>query len=164
MEAVLRVVVIYLIIVIALRLLGKREFGQLSPLELVTLLLIPEIVSNAIQGDHFSLTHSVVGVATLCVLVFATSLLSARSRRFQTLIDGEPRVLVHDGKLIPQSLMAERVTPEEVMSEMRKAGFDELEQIRWAILESDGKISVVPKGAAARRAPQQTRDADTGPG
>src|SRR5688572_31094984 len=145
MEAVLRVVVIYLVIVIGLRLLGKREFGQLSPLELVTLLLIPEIVSSAIQGDHFSLTHAIVGVCTLFVLVFLTSLFSVRSKRFQTLLDGEPRVLVHDGELIPQSLMGERVSPDEVMSEMRKAGFDRLEQIRWAILETDGKISIVPK-------------------
>src|SRR6187200_2789745 len=122
MEAVLRVVVIYLLIVVGLRLLGKREFGQLSPLELVTLLLIPEIVSNAIQGQHFSITHAVVGVSTLFVLVFLTSLFGARWRRFQRVLDGSPRVLVHDGKLIPESMMAERVTPDEVMSEMRKAG------------------------------------------
>ena len=82
MEAVLRVVVIYLVIVIGLRLLGKREFGQLSPLELVTLLLIPEVVSNAIQGQHYSITHAVVGVSTLFVLVFLTSLFGARSPRF----------------------------------------------------------------------------------
>lgn len=158
MDAVLRVVVIYLLIVIGLRILGKREFGQLSPLELVTLLLIPEIVSNAIQGHHFSLTHAAVGVSTLFVLVFLTSLLGARSEKFQKLLDGSPRVLVHDGKLIPASLMGERVTPDEVMSEMRKAGFDELEQIRWAILETDGRISIVPKGPAAHRAPQQSHD------
>jgi len=162
MEAVLRVVVIYLVIVIGLRLLGKREFGQLSPLELVTLLLIPEIVSNAIQGKHFSLTHAIVGVSTLFVLVFLTSLLGSRSARFQKLLDGEPRVLVHDGKLIPKSLMAERVTPDEVMSEMRKAGFDQLEQIRWAILETDGKISIVPRGPAGNGAPHQARDTDAG--
>ena len=92
MEAVLRVVVIYLVVVIGLRVLGKREFGQLSPLELVTLLLIPEIVSSGIQGDHFSLTHAIVGVCTLFVLVFVTSLISARFQRFQTLLDGTPRV------------------------------------------------------------------------
>jgi uncharacterized membrane protein YcaP (DUF421 family) len=160
MEAVLRVVVIYLVIVVGLRLLGKREFGQLSPLELVTLLLVPEIVSSAIQGDHFSVTHAIVGVSTLFVLVFLTSLLSARSKRFQTLLDGEPRVLIHDGKLVLRSLMAERVSPDEVMSEMRKAGFDQLEHIRWAILETDGKISIVPRSSAAHHAPQQTREKD----
>lgn len=160
MEAVLRVVVMYLVIVIGLRLLGKREFGQLSPLELVTLLLIPEIVSNAIQGNHYSITHAVVGVSTLFVLVFLTSLLGSRSEKFQRVLDGEPRVLVHDGKLIPRNLMAERVTPDEVMSEMRKAGFDQLEQIRWAILETDGKISIVPDGPSAHRAPAQSRDSD----
>lgn len=148
MEAVLRVVVMYLVIVVGLRLLGKREFGQLSPLELVTLLLIPEIVSNGIQGNHYSITHAIVGVSTLFVLVFVTSLLSSRSKRFQTILDGTPRVLVHDGKLIPQSLMAERVTVDEVMSEMRKAGFDQLAQVRWAILETDGKISIVPTSSA----------------
>ena len=158
MDAVLRVAVIYLLMVIGLRLLGKREFGQLSPLELVTLLLIPEIVSNAIQGQHFSITHAVVGVATLFVLVFLTSLLSARSARFEKVLDGSPTVLVHDGKLIAQSLMAERVTPDEVLSEMRKAGYAELEQIRWAILETDGRISIVPRQPVARGAPQQTRE------
>ena len=151
MEAVLRVVVIYLLIVVGLRLLGKREFGQLSPLELVTLLLIPEIVSNAIQGQHFSITHAVVGVSTLFVMVFLTSLLGARSRRFQQILDGSPRVLVHDGKLIPESLMAERVTTDEVMSEMRKAGCDHLSEVRWAILETDGKISIVPARSLTRQ-------------
>ena len=157
MDAVVRVAVIYLLIVVGLRVLGKREFGQLSPLELVTLLLIPEIVSNAIQGSHFSLTYAIVGVSTLFALVFSTSLLGSRSRRFQKLVDGGPRVLVKDGKLIPQNLMSERVTPDEVVSEMHKAGFADLDQVRWAILETDGKISIVPKHTRAGASPEQTR-------
>ena len=162
MDAVLRVVVIYLLIVIGLRVMGKREFGQLSPLELVTLLLIPEIVSNAIQGQHFSLTHATVALATLFTLVFLTSILSARSARFQKLLDGSPRVLVSDGKLIAANLMAERVTADEVMGEMRKAGFDDLAQIRWAILETDGKISIVPRPSALRRVPRQVQSDSPG--
>ena len=145
METVLRVAVIYLFILIGIRLIGKREFSQLSPLELVSLLMVPEIVSQALQREDYSVTNGFVGVATLFVLVWLTSLLMQWSKRIDRLVEASPAVLAHHGQLIEANLNKERVTPDEIFAEMRKSGLERLEQVRWAVLETDGKISIVPE-------------------
>lgn len=163
METVLRVAAIYVFVLLALRVLGKREFGQLSPIEMVTLLMIPEIVSQALTGDDYSLTNAAVGVATLLVLVFATSLLTHRFPKAEIVVSGQPTVLVRRGELIVDALNAMRISPDEVFSEMHKAGLQRLDQVQWAILESDGRVAIVPTEAARSRngvakAPTQERN------
>ncbi len=148
METVLRVALVYVLVLAGLRVLGKREFAQLTPSELVSLLMIPEIVSQALTREDYSLTNAVIGVCTLLFLVFLTSALAHRFKRFEDAIFGEPTVLVHRGRLLEDALNKTRISPEEVLSEVRKAGFERLSQVRWAILEPDGKISVVPSDAA----------------
>ena len=145
METVIRVVIVYAAIVAGLRVLGKREFGQLSPLELVTLLLIPEIVSPVLNRDDASLTNGLLGVMTVLALVFITSMLMHLSPRFEKIVAGEPTVLVAHGQLVEKHLNKERVTPDEIFSEMHMSGLDDLKQVRWAVLESDGRISIVPE-------------------
>lgn len=145
MSTVLRVSVIYVFILIALRILGKREFGQLSPLELVSLLMIPELVSQALVDDDFSVTNALVGVTTLLSLVFVTSLLMQRFRKAEDIITGTPTVLVSRGRMIEEAMNKMRVTPGEIFAEMRKSGIESLAQVRWAVLEADGKISIVPE-------------------
>lgn len=145
MEIILRIVVIYVAIVAGLRILGKREFGQLSPLELVTLLMIPEIVSPVLNRGDASITNGLVGIVTILALVFITSVFMHLSQRFEAAVAGEPTVLVAHGHLIPKHLNKERVTPDEVFSEMHMSGLDDLSQVRWAVLESDGRISIVPE-------------------
>lgn len=150
METVLRVAVIYLFVLVGLRVLGKREFGQLSPLELVTLLMIPEIVSQALTGDDYSLTNALIGVCTLFVLVFLTSLLVHRFKPLELAVSGAPTVLVRRGEVLGDALDVNRVTTDELFSEMHKSGLDELKQVKWAILEPDGHISIVPVDAITR--------------
>lgn len=144
METVLRVAAIYLIVFAGLRVMGKREFGQLSPLELVTLLMIPEIVSQALTGEDYSVTNAAIGVATLLVLVFGTSLLMHRFKKAEAIIAGEPAVLVRHGKLLEDTMNAARVTADELFEEMHKTGLLRLDQVDWAILEPDGRIAIVP--------------------
>ena len=114
MEIVIRVTVVYLFIMVALRVLGKREFGELSPLELICLLLVPEIVSQAIQGESHSVTNGFIGIATLFTLVFLTSLFMHRFKTGEEIVAGIPTVLAHRGRLFPAILNRERVTPEEL--------------------------------------------------
>lgn len=144
MEMVVRVFVIYLFVFIGLRVLGKREFGQLSPIELVTLLMIPEIVSQAFSAGDNSLTNALVGVATLLVAVFLTSMLQHRFQKVERIVAGEPTVLVHRGSLRERAMNLNRITPDEIFSEMHKCGLTRLDEVEWAILEGDGMISVVP--------------------
>jgi uncharacterized membrane protein YcaP (DUF421 family) len=156
METVLRVAIIYIFVLAGLRVLGKREFGQLAPIELVALLLVPELVSQALVRDDYSLVNAMVAVATLFVLVFLNSLLAHVSRKYESVVESTPTVLAHNGKLVPENLHRERITPSEIYAEMRKTGLERLEQVRWAVLEGDGKISVVPLEGTANRKSEQT--------
>ena len=143
MDTVIRVVIIYLFIVVALRVVGKREFSQLSPLELVTLLIIPELVSQALTHEDNSLLNALVGSATLIVLVYLSSLLQFYFKPIERAINGQPSVLVRRGKYVEKAMIQERIPPEEIFNAMRNSGIDRLSQVRWAILEPDGKISIV---------------------
>lgn len=147
METVLRVAIIYLFLMAALRIMGKREFGQLSPLELVTLLLIPELVSQALLREDFSMTNAIIALTTLFTMVFLTSLVMQKSKKAERAVAGEPTVLVYHGQMVPEHMHKERVTEGEIFGEMHKSGLDRLEQVRWAILESDGKIAIIPEDA-----------------
>jgi uncharacterized membrane protein YcaP (DUF421 family) len=144
MDTVLRVVVIYFFLLGGMRVLGKREFGQLSPQEFVILLIIPEMVSSALNQNDRSLTNALVGAATIFGLVFLTSLLSHRYKAVEKLVSDSSAVLVHRGTLFEEILNRERVTPEEIMSEAHKSGIDALRDIKWAVLEPDGRIAIVP--------------------
>ena len=155
-ESIWRVTFVYAFLMLAFRLSGKREIGQMSPFELVTLLLIPEIFSSALNRSDDSLPLATVGVGTLCLLVFFTGLLTFRSKRAEAVLEGEPTVLVRDGKFVERNLRRERVTPEEVFSEMHLSGVERIEDVRWAILEAEGKISIVPASAASSREKKKT--------
>jgi uncharacterized membrane protein YcaP (DUF421 family) len=144
MEIVVRIAVIYVFLLFALRLIGKREFGQLSPFDLVTLLLIPEILTEALHQGETSLTAAFIGTSTLLILVFLTSLASYRFPRLGRITEGQPVVLVSHGDMVLPAMHRERISTQEIESEMRKAGLDHLEQVRWGVLEPDGKISFVP--------------------
>lgn len=144
METVVRVAILYLFILVGLRLLGKREFGEMAPFDLVVLLLIPEIASQALLREDFSMTNALVALSTLLCLVFLTSLLSYRSRLAGKAIGGVPTVLVRHGFLVTENLDRERVRPDEVLEAMHMVGLYRMDQVQWAILETDGRISIIP--------------------
>lgn len=145
METVLRVVLIYVLILAGMRVLGKREFGQLSPAELITLLLIPDLVSQGVVRADYSFTNAVVALATLLVLVYLTSFVTHRFRCIEKVVTGEPALLVARGRLLTENMNRERIAPEELYGEMHRAGVERLAQVRWAILETTGQISIVPE-------------------
>lgn len=157
METVLRVAITYVVILAGFRVMGKRELSQLSPFELVTLLLIPEIFAQAIIGEDFSMTNALVAFTTLLSLVFLTSVLAHVSRRFGAVIEAGPSVLVANGRMIERNMNRERITPEELHSELRMSGLEELSQVKWAILEADGKISVVRLDGGEHDRPPERR-------
>lgn len=143
METVLRIGFVYLFLLCVLRVLGKREFGQLSPVELVMLLLIPELVSQAIVREDFSMTNAVIAVTTLATLVFVVSALTYRFPRIGDLVHGRPGLLVDGGEFQTATMDRERVPAEEIVAQMRKAGLTRLEEVKWAVLETDGRISII---------------------
>lgn len=146
MDTVIRVAVVYVFLVAGLRILGKREFAQLSTSELIMLLITSELVSPALTRNEPSLVNSLVAVSALFVLVFATSIFTYRARAVQGLVSAPPVVLVHGGRLVVENLAKERITPEDVLSEAQKAGLLTISEVQWAILQGDGRIAIIGPG------------------
>lgn len=144
METVFRVIIIYFFVMFGLRVLGKREFGEMEPFDLVVLLLIPELVAQALVREDFSLINGLVGVSTLLMLVFLTSLVSYRFPPIGRVIASTPTVLVKHGYLLTKQMNRERVGPEEILEAMHQVGLHRMEEVQWAILETDGRITIVP--------------------
>jgi uncharacterized membrane protein YcaP (DUF421 family) len=152
-----RIAAIYFFLTVGFRLLGKRELSVMSPLELITLMLIPEIASSTLADDG-PLLNALAGIGLLLGLVFFVSLLSARFKAVESLIEPPARVLVVDGRLCKEAMFTERITADELYAEMRKHGIADVSQVRWAILESGGDISFVPrKGELPADSPEHRR-------
>lgn len=143
MDIVIRVALVYVALTLAFRLLGKRELSQLSPFELVTLLMITQIVAPSLTAGDESLTGALFGAATLLCLAVLNSLLNYISPRYRKLGEAPPTLLVKHGQLIEENLHKDRVRPDEIYSEMHKAGIEHLSQVKWGFLEPDGEMSFI---------------------
>ena len=144
-DIVLRVAVVYLFLVIILRISGKREVGQMSILELIVVLLISDAVQNSIIGDNTTLWAGPVAVLTLLGLDYGLNLLTRRSRSLRKAIEGEPRLLIRDGRLLRKALRDEKLDVAEVETAVRAHGLARIDEVREAVLETDGSISIIPK-------------------
>jgi len=141
LEIVLRTGVIYLLVLIGVRLSGKREVGQMTPFDLTLLLLLSNSVQNAMTGPDTSLAGGAVAAGTLLVMNYVVANLSGRSRKMRRLIEGQPSLLVHDGKVIDEHMARERVSMDELHRALREHGIQSCDQVALAVLEVDGSIS-----------------------
>lgn len=144
METVLRVAFVYAFLLVALRMLGKREFGELAPFDLIVLMLIPEFFQQAIAREDFSMTNAVIAASTLLTLVLLTSIVAYRWRAFGQVVGGAPTVLASGGYLVPDNMHRARVSPDEIFSALHEAGLEDIAQAKFVILDTDGRMSVVP--------------------
>lgn len=138
-----RVLAVFVTLLVLFRVMGKRELGRLSPFELVMLMLIPEVLSNAVQGQG-SLLSALAALSTLLLLVLVTSVLAHRFERFEKVVESPPTILVADGHLVEDALNRERIVPDELFAEMHKQGLARLSEVRFAVLEGGGNITFVP--------------------
>ena len=141
LQIVLRTGIIYLLVLIGVRLSGKREVGQMTPFDLTLLLLLSNSVQNAMTGPDTSLAGGAVAAGTLLVLNYSVASLSGSNRRLRRLIQGEPSLLVHDGKIIQSHMARERVSMDELHRALREHGINSCDQVALAVLEVDGSIS-----------------------
>jgi uncharacterized membrane protein YcaP (DUF421 family) len=148
-EVVLRTAVVYLFLVVVLRLTGKREVGQMTILELIVILIVSDAVQNSMVGENTSLWGGLVAVLTLLALDVGLKWLTGRSRRVRQAIEGEPRLLVRDGRLLDKALSEEGIEAEQVRAAVRGQGLARIEDVRMAVLETDGTISVIPMSSGA---------------
>ena len=146
-EVVIRTAIVYLFLLAVFRITGKREVGQMSVLELVVVLVVSDAVQNSMVGENITIWGGLVAVATLLGLDLALKALTGRSRRFRRAIEGEPRLLVRDGRVLERALKDEDVDIEEVRTAVRHHGLARIEDVRLAVLETDGSISIIPMDA-----------------
>lgn len=151
LDIALRSATIYIVILLGLRLLGKKHVAQLSTIDLVLILLISNSVQNAMVGNDSSLLGGIVAAAALLLVNFILSRVFFRYQRFETLVEGVPTLLVHDGKAIGSHLQSEKITEEELERAIREHSIESVRDVKTAVMESDGTVSVIPKEGVERR-------------
>ncbi|MGN8031462.1 DUF421 domain-containing protein [Pseudomonas sp. 22189] len=145
MDSVLRAAVMYGALMVLLKIAGRRSLADLTTFDFVLLMVIGEATQQALLGDDFSLTNAVLVIVTLIAIDVGFSLLKQRSGWVSRLIDGEPTIIVENGKLLHRRLRHARLIEADVMEAARSSqGIERIEQIKFAIIERNGKISVIP--------------------
>ncbi len=143
--------VIYIFLVAGLRLLGKRELGQMNIYDLVLIIVLANAVQNAMVGDDNSLAGGVVAAITLLVLNRIFTLAMARSPNLERFMVGEPLLILNDGQFLEDRMRCEGITREQVMAALREHGLEKPDEAHMCVLEVDGSISVVPKEAVVHK-------------
>src|ERR1044071_135397 len=141
MDLALRAIFLYAFVILLMRVTGRRELSTLSAVDLVLLIILGDAIQQGLTQDDYSVTGAVIVVSTIAAMQVGTSYLSFRSRRARRVLEGEPIVIVQDGKLIDRNMKRERLTQDEVAEEMRMQQIASIEDVEWGILESDGNIS-----------------------
>ena len=145
MDIALRALFLYAFVVFVMRVIGRRELSSLSAVDLVLLIVLGDAIQQGLTQDDYSVTGAVIAVSTIAAVQVGSSYLSFRSKRARKVIEGEPIVVIRDGKLIEGNLKRERLTDDEVAEEMRVQQIGTFDEVQWAILETNGQISFVKK-------------------
>jgi uncharacterized membrane protein YcaP (DUF421 family) len=150
LDIVLRSFAVYLVVIVGLRLLGKKHVAQLSIIDLVLILLISNAVQNAMVGDDSSLVGGIIAAVTLLVLNYLMTIILYKARKVDRYLEGIPTLLVHRGVVIDAHLEQEKISKEELERVIREHGIASMKEVKTAVMEVDGAISVVPMGGHDR--------------
>ena len=145
MDIVIRATVAFLIILLLTRIVGRRELNTLEPFDLILLVTIGDLVQQGVTQNDFSVTGLTLAVGTIAVLTVLFSYLGWRFQILRPVLEGDPVILIEDGNVIHQNLRRHRLTQEEIAAEARFQQIDSFAKIRWAVLETSGKISFIEK-------------------
>jgi uncharacterized membrane protein YcaP (DUF421 family) len=143
MEIVLRSAAVFFIIFVLLRAMGRRELSEVTAFELVILVVIGDLVQQGVTQEDMSVTGATLAISTMGLLAVGGSILSARFPRTRPVLEGAPVVILRDGHMFLEAMRQERITPDEVREAARKRGIADLTEVRWLILETDGKFSFI---------------------
>jgi uncharacterized membrane protein YcaP (DUF421 family) len=157
LQLVIRSVVIYVILLVGLRLFGKREVGQFTLFDLVLVLLVANAVQPAITGPDTSLTGGLIITVSLFMVNFIVVKLRGMSPWFRRITEGQPTIVIRDGQFIRSAMEREGLSEEECMMALREHGFAKVEEVSLAVLETDGTISVVPRQTEMQKGKRRVR-------
>jgi uncharacterized membrane protein YcaP (DUF421 family) len=144
MDLVIRATVVFFFIFLVTRIVGRRQLSDLEAFDLILLVVLGDLVQQGITQSDQSVTGTLIVISTIALLSVGVSWVSFRSRPVRRLSEGEPIVLVEDGRLIERNMRRERITIEDIQQEARQAQITSVADLRWAILENDGHISCIP--------------------
>jgi uncharacterized membrane protein YcaP (DUF421 family) len=146
METILRAAAIYVVLLVIFRISGRRTLAQMTTFDFVLLLIISEATQNALVGDDFSVTTATLAILTLVGLDVGSSLLKRDFPVFGKILDGVPTILVENGRALSDRLYRARLSEDDVLEAARSAqGLERLDQIKYAVLEVNGGIAIIPK-------------------
>jgi uncharacterized membrane protein YcaP (DUF421 family) len=145
MDVVARAFLAFCFVFVVTRLIGRRELSSLEPFDLILLIVIGDLIQQGVTQNDLSFTGLVLAAGSFGVLTLAVSYLGWRFPRVRPLFEPEPLILVEDGKVVERNLRKERMTPEEIAGEARLQQISSLDEVQWAVLESGGRISFIPR-------------------
>jgi uncharacterized membrane protein YcaP (DUF421 family) len=141
MDLVLRTVFVFFLILVVTRAVGRRELSSMEPFDLILLVVLGDLVQQGVTQSDYSLTGTTVVIATIATLTVGTAYLSFRFRRLRPILEGDPVILIADGRLLEGNINRQRVTVEELRAEARLQSIGSLDDVRYAVLETNGKVS-----------------------
>jgi uncharacterized membrane protein YcaP (DUF421 family) len=148
MDIVLRGIVVFVFLFVLVRVMGRRELSSLEPFDLILLIILGDAVQQGLTQDDYSLTGAMLAVGTIATLQVATSWLNFRVPRLRPILDGEPIVIVQDGRPIERNLRRERLTHDDLAEAARTQGIAKLDDVAWAVMETSGTISFIKKSGS----------------
>jgi uncharacterized membrane protein YcaP (DUF421 family) len=145
MDIVIRAVVIFVFIWVLMRVIGRRELSSMEPFDLIMLVVIGDLVQQGVTQQDLSVTGALLAAATIGLLTVVLAWANYRFPRLRPALEGSPVVLVEDGKPIEPNLARQRITLEELAAQARLREIDSISDVRWAVLETSGAISFIPR-------------------
>ncbi len=145
MDLVLRSIVVFCLMVVITRAVGRRELSSMEPFDLILLVVMGDLIQQGVTQSDYSLTGSTIVIVTMAALTVGTAYLSYRFRRLRPLLEGEPVVLVAGGRLIESNLRRQRMTVEELLAEARQQSIGGLDAVEYAVLETNGRVSFLKR-------------------
>jgi uncharacterized membrane protein YcaP (DUF421 family) len=143
MDLVVRSVFVFCLILLITRVVGRRELSSMEPFDLILLVVIGDLVQQGVTQSDYSLTGATTVIVTMAGLVVGTAYLSYRFKRLRPILEGEPVLLVSEGRILERALRRQRMTVEELRAEARQQSIGSLDDIRFAVLETNGKLSFI---------------------
>jgi uncharacterized membrane protein YcaP (DUF421 family) len=145
MDLVLRAVVLFAAVYVLLRVVGRRELAQMAPIDFILLIVLGDAIQQGLTQDDYSVTGALIVIFTIGAIQVAVGYITFRSGSVRTLVEGEPLVLVEDGRVLDRNLRRARIAPDELAEEARLSQVSSLSDVAWAVLETSGKVSIIPK-------------------
>ena len=145
MDLVLRALVLFAGVYVLLRVVGRRELAQMEPIDFILLIVLGDAIQQGLTQDDYSVTGALTVIFTIAAIQVVLGYITYRSRTVRAVMEGEPVILIEDGRVIERNLRRSRIAEDELAEEARLSQVTSLKDVAWAVLETSGKISIIPK-------------------